>query len=777
MSADRLSDRVDAALEAFWGGTSDALWRLLRDEDEPDKAASDARPDMAPGVELDVGPGTEPWSDDTPPPGARLEFPGYDVIREVGRGSMGVVYEVTHGGERLALKVLRRPLAHDPFHTRLFRREIRALRQLRHPAIVCLRDAGQTPDGVSYFTMDLIEGRTLSAALKPEKRTTERAVAILSAVARGVHHAHQKGVIHRDLKPSNILIDREGRPHVLDFGLARLSTSVDAPGETIVSRGRVMGTLPYLSPEQVEAGEQGIDLRSDVYALGVILYEMLTGVLPLAIPTTNLHAAVRMICSGSRPRLRDRRPDLSGDLDVIVGKAMEPDLRQRYQSAEALADDLDRYLNREPIRARRPGGFYQVRQLARRHRVVSSLIGVLALTLLLATATVSVLAVSLADQRDVAQDGWDQARLETLRAQAIHKFMLTILAAANPETGDRHVTVRGALDDAIARLDEHRGSPPDVQAAIRTAMADLLTEFGEFDAATPLYESALALEREAHPRGSHETALYLRNLAGNRYDTGAYEAALPLLRESLAVTAAQGETETAFHARTLNDLALIHHVRGELDDAVELQMRVLEIRRAVLPEGHEQIRQSLLNLGALEIRLERYDEAERSLQRALTLAREYGEEPVQASPVLSQLSYLYTLTDRGEEALEICRANVDLCRKHFGADHPRSWDLVHQEGVALMSLDRSDEAIPVFRSVEKAWATQLGGSHPWVAVCRMNLGECLLAADRLEEAARVLEAAAPVLESAYGAEHEYTRKTEMMAGDVARRRTPAPPTH
>jgi len=328
-----------------------------------------------------------------------LEIGGYRILRRLGEGGMGVVYEAEQQSPRrlVALKVIRGgSLAHDQA-VRLFEREVQALARLKHPGIAAIYEAGQTLDGEHFFAMELVRGETLAAFLARRSRETGRpldAEEVLRTFARiceAVNYAHQRGVIHRDLKPSNILVtgsaaapDSHTPPlpeiKVLDFGLARI-TDVDVQATTMVSEvGRILGTLPYMSPEQVRGNPDEIDLRSDIYSLGVMLYELLTGALPYELPRRALHEAARVINEepprppraavailGSSSSVRVKR--VARDLESILLKCLEKEPARRYQSVAGLAGDLERFLTSQPILARPPSAVYQLQKLVRRHRL------------------------------------------------------------------------------------------------------------------------------------------------------------------------------------------------------------------------------------------------------------------------------------------------------------------------------------------------------------------------------------------------------------------------
>ena len=436
----------------------------------------------------------------------------YRLVRCIGAGGMGTVYEAMQEQPRrtVALKMLNTGLTSEA-SLRRFEYESQILAKLRHPGIAQVYEAGTHGDGgvgVPYFAMEYVpDSQSVIRYAEVTKQDLPARLALLRQVCDAVFHAHQNGVIHRDLKPGNILVDSNGRAKVIDFGVARVTDQDVAPTTLRTDLGQLIGTLPYMSPEQVAGDPDAVDTRCDVYALGVIGYELLCGKLPLDIRNRAIPDAVRLIRDKDPTSLSSINRVFRGDLDTIFGKALEKDKTRRYQSVSDLAADIDHYLKHEPILARPASAGYQLRKFARRHRALfaGSLVAVFGL--LVGTSAAVWKAVEASRERD-------SARINVISAVRISEFLQSVLAAAGsqPADPDGDYSLRHVLDEASRRAHDELGDDPDVEATIRQKIGHAYLAIGDLDSAGVHLQAAWQTWRARHGDGNLDSLCILNDL-------------------------------------------------------------------------------------------------------------------------------------------------------------------------------------------------------------------------------------------------------------------------
>jgi serine/threonine protein kinase len=428
-------------------------------------------------------------------------FGGYQIIRVLGEGGMGVVYEAQQDVPRriVALKVVH-PQRFSKSLMRRFELETEVLGRLEHPNIARIYEAGTVETELMlqpFFAMELVRGLTLNAHTQKERLDPAHRLELLATICDAVHHAHQKGVIHRDLKPGNILVDAAGEPKILDFGVAR-ATDSDLQTTTLeTSVGQLIGTLQYMSPEQAGGDPRELDIRSDIYSLGVIGYELLAERMPYSMEGRMLHDAIRAIQEEEPTRLGGMDRSLRGDVETIIAKAMEKEKSRRYQSASDFAADIRRYLHDEPVTARPASVSYQLRKFAKRNRVLVSGLAAVFLALILGLITTTLEAKIARKARIAADAAAEQEKiakehtLQSLRNEQSITHMLTDALVAPVDKG-YNVTVLQAIKYIEPALKKQSDLPLEVRQSVRLAVAQTYTAYAQWDDAINEYRQALS---------------------------------------------------------------------------------------------------------------------------------------------------------------------------------------------------------------------------------------------------------------------------------------------
>lgn len=713
------------------------------------------------------------------------EIGGYRIVEPIGEGSMGRVFRArqSHPAREVALKLV---LGLGREAGARLRREMAILARLEHPGIARLYAAGEDQVAglsVPWLALEYVRGVDLRTWSRQQSPSLAQRVGMLVAIARAVHYAHGRGVVHRDLKPANILVDGAGLPRVLDFGIARL---LDDGGDT-TRAGQVLGSLPYMSPEQLGGDSALVDARSDVHALGALGYELLCGRLPHPrLAEATLFEAIEIHRTETPAPPSQHAPGLPRDLDLVVMKALAPEPARRYSSAAELAADLERWLQHRPVEARPATLGYVLGRFARRHRALAAAVLLVATTLIVASAVSLHYAWRATQARDLAEQ-------RAAESEAVTAFLERMLAAADPaqaqgsaptvtevlDAAERELALgadlsspvriqaqrtlastRQALGDyerALALIDAASSQAasgaddPRLQHGLLRMRASVLTELGRFDEAAAALDQAEGIWPQA-PTGERVRVLLTRSRlhdeAGRQAEAIAGYQGVVDAADVIGVDPAVIETARSNLIGALRDA-------GRNDEALVLANRVLSDRRARDGERHPRTLSSRHARMTVLQGLGRLDEAASEGLAVLALRREVlGEDHVLTLTTAQMLANVWLEQGRNDEAEPLIRDTAAAFEARFGPAHGQTVTSLNALAYLLEAQGRVEESEAVYRRI---LAIQLDQDqrHPAALVTRNNLGMLLLDANRLDAAEHELRELLAQTEAQLGREHVY----------------------
>jgi non-specific serine/threonine protein kinase/serine/threonine-protein kinase len=691
----------------------------------------------------------------------------YRLIEPLGEGGMGEVWlaeQTEPVRRRVAVKLIKAGLDTRAVISR-FESERQALGLMDHPAIARVLDAGTTPEGRPYFVMDYVDGARLTLFCDTEQLSIPERLELFCQICDGVQHAHQKAIIHRDLKPSNILIarvDGKPRPKIIDFGIAKAAAGQHLTGRTLPTEiGAMLGTPEYMSPEQADPAGTDVDTRTDVYSLGVILYELLTGELPFPpeeLRSTSQEALRRRIREVDAPRpstsvtrrgerasgaASARRTEvgglarlLRGDLDAIVLKALEKDRTRRYGTVSELAADIQRHLRHVPVVARAPTTAYRVARYVRRHRVGVAIAATLALLLLAFAISTQVQATRVARERDRANAALETARREGAASKRVTDFLTGMFKVSDPgEARGNSITARELLDRASKDVETALSGDPVLQSRMMDTMGGVYASLGLYPRAAALVEQALAIRTRVLGADHPDTLRSATKLGGIYSRSARYADAERLLSDALERGRRVNGPEHPDTLGTLANLGTVAFWQGKYGRAEEIHRQVLEVRRRVLGADHPDTLISLSNVALAVSDQGRLGEAE-SLQRQILEARTrvLGAEHPDTLAAMNNLALVLRNLERPAEAEALLRKTVEIRTRVLGAEHPDTLGSVSNLANTLMDQHRAVEAEKLYRDTLAIEQRVLGPDHPNTFLATMGLASALTEQGQLKAA-------------------------------------------
>ena len=684
----------------------------------------------------------------------------YRILERLGEGGMGVVYlaEQTEPVRRkVALKIIKRGMDTEQVVTR-FEAERQALAMMDHPFVAKVFEAGSTEDNRPYFAMEYVQGVPITEHCDRHRLTTRERLELFRKVCEGVQHAHQNAIIHRDIKPSNVLVSyRDGNavPKIIDFGVAKAINHRLTEKTLFTEMGVLIGTPEYMSPEQAEMTGQNVDTRTDVYSLGVVLYELLVGVLPLE--TEELRRggfdeirrrireddpskpSVRLSAlggAGSIDLAKQRGTDppilrrqISGDLDWIAMKALARDRSRRYGSPAELAADVERHLTTQPVLAGPPSAVYRTRKYLRRHRTGVAMAAAAVVVLIAFAITMTIQAGRTARERD-------RATREASVAQQTSDFLENLFAVSDPDQArGATVTARELLDKGSDQIRMNPFDDVEVQARLMETMGKVYLKLGLYDQAESLLKESMDLRR-SHLGDDHlDTLRSVNNLAVIYRNLGRYADAEPLYLETVGAQTrllGEGHPDTL---RSKNNLGRLYTDQGRYAEAESLLLDTLETRKHVLGNDHSETLSSRDNLANLYSVQGHFDKAELLHAENMEIRKNLlGDDHPDTLNSIQNLASVYSRQRRLDEAEPLFVEALETQEHVLGTDHPRT--LIFKNSLANLYRRqlRYPEAVRLFRETFEALRRTLGDDHPDTLFAMNNLGSMYLLEGRFADA-------------------------------------------
>jgi len=745
-------------------------------------------------------------------------LPGYSIVGEIHRGGQGVVYQAVQEstGRTVAIKVMLSGAFAGPSEKLRFEREVQILARLKHPNIVTIHDSG-IADTAAFFVMDYIEGEQLDDYVRHHCPAVRDRLVLFAKICNAVNVAHLRGVIHRDLKPGNIRVDAAGEPHVLDFGLAKQAqwdaSSLDVH-QAVTMTGQFVGSLPWASPEQAAGRMDETDLRTDVYSLGLMLYQLLTGSFPYDV-SGSLSETTHNITHCEPRNPRSLNADLDDEIATIALKALRKERDLRYQTAGALGRDIQRYLTGEPIEAKRDSFSYILRKQFARHKAT---VRVIAAFLVLITTGFGVSLTfwgqaatarnAEAQQRRLAVDSEalalkraDEAAAEAAKARAVTDFLVEMLGSASPKSGESpDVTVREIVDEAARRVDGGRLSKePAVETAVRQALGTTYGALGLYDESVHHLELALRSRRESGTDENlnefvcrMELAKALRNqgklddaekhlqavleearrrgnpqdlaaaqafhaLAGVARDRGQLEEAEQYSRQAVEIQRQNSDTPPIDLASSLNDFAIALETKGDVAGALPVLEEAHALFQETLGPAHHDTAVALSNLAGLYKKLGNFDESKRCYLDALDAFRHaVGEEHPSFAGCMNAYGMLLVLQKDPAKGHEVLQRALELRRSIYGNDHAYVAGTINNLAITQYQLGNLAGAAASYREALDIYTKARGADHPSVATIKGNLAAVLRAKGDYSAAESMLREVVEAHRANYGAEHHFT---------------------
>jgi len=748
----------------------------------------------------------------------------YKLLQKIGEGGCGIVYMAEQEEpvrRRVALKVIRLGMDTKEVIAR-FEAERQALALMDHPNIARVFDAGATGAGRPYFVMELVRGVKITDYCDQQNLSTAARLALFTQVCHAVQHAHQKGIIHRDIKPSNILVtlqDGEPVPKVIDFGIAKATAGRLTDKTLFTAFEQFIGTPAYMSPEQAQLSSEDVDTRSDIYSLGVLLYELLTGHTPFETkelvqagldemrrcireveppkPSTRLRTLEAGALTTTAQHRSTEPPRLlhlvRGDLDWIVMRCLEKNRARRYATANGLARDLERHLHDEPVSARPPSTLYRVQKLVRRNKLAVTAVGAIAAALVIGLAVSSWMYAreKIARERAVAAEqaqallrqqaeaAQKTAETEASKSRQVAQFLKDMLQGVGPSValGRDTKLLREILDKTVERVGKDLKDQPEVEAELRQTLGQVYRELGVYAPAETMLRQSLELRRRTHENNDATVAGTMSELGEVLCLESKLDEAEALIRQALTIQQAPGGRESLDVARSLHRLGLVMFARRQMPEAVVAYQEALAIRRRLINGANPEVATNLLDLGMVLSRTPTgVPNGIAMLRQSLEMRRAlFGNEHPDVADALEELGVIVTRQSviggqrsKAAEAEAILREGLDLQRKLYGSDHPKAAKTLIALAMALSGRAAAGERERLLREALAIQKRLWPEGHPDMVGALQELARVCTDRGAMGEAEQCLREALEMARRHVGEDHRLYGQTLNRLADCIR---------
>lgn len=696
----------------------------------------------------------------------------YKILEVLGEGGMGTVYlaeQTSPVHRRVALKIVKLGMDTKQVVAR-FEAEREALALMNHPGVAKVFDAGVSDEGRPYFVMEYVPGIPITDYCDKHRLSTNERLQLFIKVCTAVQHAHQKGIIHRDIKPGNVLVavqDGAAVPKVIDFGVAKATQQRLTEHTLFTEQGQLIGTPGYMSPEQAEMTALDVDTRTDIYSLGVLLYELLVGARPFddeALRKAGLAEIQRIIREVDPPKpstrlsslgdnstqvARMRRTEvhalsrlLRDDLDWVVMKCLEKDRNRRYDTANGLAMEIQRYLSHQPVLAGPPTAAYRLRKFLRRNK--GPVLAVAAIVLALAAGVVAtgLMYRRAIVERDRAVEA-ERLTAQSLKevdaaredAEAVTKFLTDMLAAVDPEKQGKDVSVREVLDGAANRIREEFADRPLIQARLQYTVGWTYQGLGLFDEAQAHLADAAALYHRLKGQRHPDTLRATNALGVALAKRGNYSAAEARLITNLEISKRVLGEQHPDTLHSMNNLAVLFEKQGRYDEGELLLLKTLEIEKRVLGEEHADTLNSMHNLALLYLKQGRYAEAEPLYLKTIEIKnRVLDDEHPDTLASMVNLALLYKKQGRYTQAELLYLKTLEIMKRVLGEEHPNTLSVMGNLAILYKNQGRYTEAESLYLKTLEIKNRVLGEEHPDMLALMGNLANLYHVQGRYAEA-------------------------------------------